>query len=322
MTEADHHRVLVTGGGGFIGRTLLARLKAHWPLARFLVTTRGDGFIDVGPRISAAKVDLGQLDDISAVVESFRPTIVIHLAAQSSVQLAHTEQSIMWSGNFQTTYNLLSAIQTHCRDSLFVFSSSAECYGNTFTLEDFVTERSPLQPGNAYGRSKAASEYLIQDIHHGPSIVLRLFNQIGAGQDERFVTASFAAQLARIERRLVPPRISVGDLSAERDFCDVNDMVEALVGLLIGAHPLDRTSTFNICSGATRSIQSVLDILLTLTDADVAVEIDPARLRPSAIARAGGSNAAIRAATGWTPTTPITQTLENLLNHWRARSAQ
>jgi GDP-4-dehydro-6-deoxy-D-mannose reductase len=224
---------------------------------------------------------------------------------------------MMWSGNFQSTYNLLVAIRLHCKESLLVFASSSECYGTTFIAEDFVTEESALQPLNAYGRSKASSEYLIRDIHHGPFIVLRLFNQIGAGQDERFVTSSFAAQIARIERELVPPRISVGDLSAERDFCDVEDMVEALAGLLDVADQMDRASTFNICSGTTRSIRSVLDILLSLTKVEVSVEIDPSRLRPLAIARAGGSSASIQATTGWAPKIPITQTLENLLNHWR-----
>jgi GDP-4-dehydro-6-deoxy-D-mannose reductase len=320
--KPEDQRVLVTGAGGFVGRALLGQLQHTWPSAAFLATARRDGDATaLGPRVQTACVDLCMDQAVDPVIEAFRPTTVIHLAAQSSVHLAASAQLDMWRGNFLATYNLIESLHRHAPDALFVFASSGECYGRTFLDHDQVTEDAPLQPTNAYGRSKSASEYMIRDVHKGPHLILRMFNQIGPGQDERFVTSSFAAQLARIERGEAPPTIKVGDLSAERDFCDIADMVRAANLLLSNADALDPASTFNICSGRTRSIRSVLDTMLGLTSVDVSVEVDAERLRPSAIARAGGSNAAIHAACGWRPEMAFEDTLQRLLDYWRTRLA-
>jgi GDP-4-dehydro-6-deoxy-D-mannose reductase len=76
-------------------------------------------------------------------------------------------------------------------------------------------------------------------------------NHTDAGQDERFVLPSFAAQIARIEAGLVGPKLLVGDIGVERDFLDVRDVIDAYLLILARAKSLpQRRSLFNVASGA------------------------------------------------------------------------
>ena len=85
-------------------------------------------------------------------------------------------------------------------------------------------------------------------------VILRPFNQVGAGQDERFVLPSFAGQIARIEASLVPPVLEVGNLAAERDFLPVGDVVRAYAELIARGVDIADGSVFNVASGRPRSI--------------------------------------------------------------------
>jgi GDP-4-dehydro-6-deoxy-D-mannose reductase len=68
-------------------------------------------------------------------------------------------------------------------------------------------------------------------------------------------------------------------------------------------------------------MRALLDVLLSLARVRVRVETDPTRLRPSDTPVVHGSHARLTADTGWEPTIPIEQTLSDLLDHWRSRSA-
>ncbi|HWU84252.1 MAG TPA: GDP-mannose 4,6-dehydratase, partial [Rhodocyclaceae bacterium] len=251
-------------------------------------------------------------------IAEVRPAIVAHLAARSSVYEAASAPFEVWRSNVDATINLAKALSEHAPEAHLFFASSAECYGATFASGATLAEDAPLAPMNTYARSKTAAEYALRDLHVGGRLTtLRMFNQIGPGQDERFVSSSFAAQIARIELGLQSPTMMVGDLSAERDFCDVDDMIRALMMLIERRDTLDRCSTFNICSGRARAIQEILDILVGLSTVGVEVVVESARLRPASIARAAGSHEALTRAVGWRPEIPLEHTLERLLGHWR-----
>ena len=112
--------------------------------------------------------------------------------------------------------------------------------------------------------------------------------------------------------------IKVGNLDARRDFTDVRDMVRAYWLALEGnCVPGD---VYNIASGKTYPIREVLDMLLSMTDAKITIEEDSARLRPSDVPILLGDYSKFHAATGWTPTIPFEQTLNDILDYWRARN--
>lgn len=307
----DRRRVLLTGAGGFVGRHLAKALTQ-------------DGVFDLvapaGPGV-AGGLDLADESAVQHLLAVARPAVVVHLAAASSVGSGAGDPEGVWRNNFDATRSLARAIRSTGRPALLVFASSAEVYGASFNRGP-CDEASPMDPTSVYGRTKAACELMLRDLatRDFRVVALRLFNHTGPGQDARFVAPTLAAQIAALGRTPdgagQPGRISVGNLEARRDFSDVRDIVEAYRAVisadLSDAPPM---SVYNVGSGETRSIQSLLDTLTRLHGADVRAVQDPARLRPSDIPVAQGVVEAFQSRFGWQAARPFDQTLADLLDH-------
>ena len=150
---------------------------------------------------------------------------------------------------------------------------------------------------------------------YGMAIVMvRAFNHIGVGQSPTFVAADFALQIAEMEAGLRPPVMQVGNLSAKRDFSDVRDVVRAYTMLMQKGIAGE---TYNVGSGKAVSIQELLDTLLGLSRTSIAVEQDPARLRPSDVPVIEADTSKLREDTGWEPIYSLEETLHTMLDHNR-----
>jgi GDP-4-dehydro-6-deoxy-D-mannose reductase len=129
------------------------------------------------------------------------------------------------------------------------------------------------------------------------------------------VCSNFAIQIIETQKGL-RPHVSVGNLDAVRDFTDVRDTVRAYwLALEAGASG----DVYNISSGTGYSIREVLEKLIAIAGADVAVEVDENRLRPSDVPLLIGDNTKFRKQTGWRPKVPFDQTLSDILDYWRER---
>ena len=316
---AGFSRILLTGGGGFVGSHLAASLAAAYPAAeRFMLSRSGHGQAQWAP-VSA---DLRDEAGMERVVAAARPDLVVHLAGQASVGQALNAAEETWRTNFLGSFHLAGALARHAPEVTLLFASSATVYGES--LRDGVaTENSPSRPRDPYGRSKLAAEGALGDIL-GPGarlIVARPVNHAGPGQNSRnFVLASFAAQIAAIESGRREPQLMVGDLGKSRDFLDVRDVVDAYLQLIAVAPYLpERVNRFNVSSGAPCTIRSCLERLRALATRPFAVEVDESLLRPSAadIDTIALDSAKLRAATGWRPRCSLDDLLQSLLDYWR-----
>ncbi len=312
---AEFRRILITGGTGFVGRYLAEALAKAMPDARITVTVRsGAARADV----AGISLDVANRAGMNALIESLRPDLTVHLAAQASVGSAPAAASATWTTNVSGAIALACALARCVPEATVLNVSSAEVYGKTF-LEGPVSETSPLRPANVYGRTKATAEEVFSDILPASArlITVRPFNHAGPGQDERFVVASLAAQIARIERGEQKPPVRFGNLDAERDFLDVRDVVRAYVSLIQQAERLPPRTVFNISSGQAIRVSEVLSALLAMATDTIPAAPDPRRMRPSEIPRAAGDASAIRAATGWTPRIALDETLRDVLGAFR-----
>ena len=314
---AETTGVVVTGASGFIGRHVMAAIKTTWP-DRPILALGGPDSRTMTP------IDLTVPDQLRAALDGFAFDTVVHLAAQSSVTDAAASPGDVWRSNVVGTINLAEAVNALSPGAQVIHAGSAEAYGESFLSGQPLDEDAPLRPANAYARTKVAAELALIDILAPTAsvVLLRLFNHTGPGQDERFVAPSFAAQIARIEATGLAGAIRVGDLTARRDFGNVADAAAAFVAVMNAAPRLERVSRFNVCSGVTRPVSDVLDVLLALSNHPIAVETDPARMRPSSIGMAAGSNAALTAATGWAPRVSFDQTMTELMTYWRGHAGR
>jgi GDP-4-dehydro-6-deoxy-D-mannose reductase len=217
--------------------------------------------------------------------------------------------------NVVGTVNLLDAVRAECPNARTLVVSSGEVYGPT--PDGPADEERQLAPVSHYAASKAAAEVAcaraarVDGLH---VVVARSFMHAGPGQDERFAIASWAQQINRLEMA-GGGELLVGDLSVERDISDVRDVCRAYRLLLEPAVP---AGTYNVASGATVTLSSVVDLLVDSARVPVAVERDPTRLRPSDVAVLGGDPARLRAATGWRPEISLEQTVRDTLDVARA----
>lgn len=307
-------RILITGAGGFVGRHLVGRLKDSSNVELLAVgsTERGHDIVGLDIRDEAAT---------QLIVEQFAPDYVVHLAASSSVAEAESAGAETWSINFDGTRSVVTAMKRLAKPTHLVFASSSEVYGRAF-LDGPCSENTPPQPQSTYARSKYAAELMLKDFATPDCrvTVLRLFNHTGAGQDLRFVVPAFAAQIAEIELGHGVMQMQVGNLEAERDFSDIADVIDAYTSVLIKNSVEDVYTIYNVGSGHTRSIRSLLEQMLSLSPAAITPLLDPARLRPSDIPRAAGSFYAMQKTFGWSAHRDISDTLKSVLDEQRAKT--
>jgi GDP-4-dehydro-6-deoxy-D-mannose reductase len=290
-------RILVTGSNGFVGPYALARLRA-------------DG-------IETHELE-GDIRDRAVCFEQVRaatPDAVLHLAAIASVADAWRQPEIVRDVNVGGTRNLLAAVAEIAPGARVLLVSSAEVYGAVPEDDQPIGEDTPLRPLSPYAESKVEAEAVTREFELD-TVIARPFPHIGPGQDERFAIASFASQIATIERGDAAPVINVGNLEARRDLSDVRSIVEAYSALL---RTPAATGTYNVCTGVAHRIGDVLVRLLELSDAEIDVIPDPERLRPADIPLLCGDPARIERELGWRPSRSLDETLADTLAFFRAR---
>ncbi|MCB0014697.1 MAG: GDP-mannose 4,6-dehydratase, partial [Anaerolineales bacterium] len=112
---------------------------------------------------------------------------------------------------------------------------------------------------------------------------------------------------------LIPTRLRVGNLDAQRDFTDVRDVARAYRLLAEKGQPGEE---YLICSGQPVSIHYLLTTLLELAGIKADIEYDPARMRPSDTPCLYGSFRKIQQDTGWQPEIHLRQALADALAEW------
>ena len=215
--------------------------------------------------------------------------------------------------------NLFEAVRLAGIDPVIQIAGSSEEYGLVLPDEVPIKETNPLRPLSPYAVSKVAQDMLGWQYFYAYDLRVirtRAFNHSGPRRGDVFVESNFANQVVQIELGLVPPVLKVGNLEARRDYTDVRDVVRAYWLAVTRAEPGE---VYNIASGKSWAIQEVLDMLLAQATVPIRVEEDPTRLRPSDVLILEGDATRFRNATGWEPTIPFEQTLQDILAYWRER---
>ena len=293
------NRILVTGAGGFAGSHLVDLLKALGPVVGW----------------DRADVDLVDRAAVRRAILALRPTHVSHCAGSPHVGESWRETTTPLASNVMATHHLLEALgETGIRPRVLV-TGSATVYapGPAPRVED-----DPVQPGSPYAVTKLAQEQLALRaiLEDGVDVIVtRSFNHTGPRQRPQFAPPAFARQIALIERGAIAPVLRVGNLETERDLSDVRDTVRAYAALMDSGVS---GTVYNVASGVARPIRTIVEGLIARCRVPVRIETDPERFRPNDTPTLVGDASRLRLATGWRPQIPFEQTLDDLLEYWRA----
>ena len=286
-------QVLLTGGAGFVGNHLAARLGED------------------------AIVSQADVRDPAALADELRrtaPRAIVHLAALSSVAESWADPVETWRVNTLGTVNVLEAARTERPRARVIVASTGEVYGRAAQLP--ATEETPVAPLSPYAASKAAAELACAPIRAREEldlVITRSFNTEGPGRDDRFAVGSWASQITELEGQ-GGGTLLVGDLSAKRDVVDVRDAARAYELLLA---PSVHAGTYNIASGRGVTMEEILEILIGLAACEIQVERDQARVRPVDVPELWGDASKLAGETGWQPEISLEQTLGDTLDYAR-----
>ncbi len=263
--------------------------------------------------------DMADPYQMMTLIEIVKPDRIFHLAAQSFVPTSWSAPAETFSINTVGQIHLFEAIRAAGIDPLVHIAGSSEEYGLVHPDEVPIKESNPLRPLSPYAVSKVAQELLAYQYHQSyglKTVVTRGFNHTGPRHGPVLSCSSFARQIAEIEAEVSPPVLYVGDLTTKRDWVDVRDVAR---GYWLALEKGTPGEVYNIGSGTTRTIQSMLDVLLSLSPMEIELHKDPARLRPSDVPILWADDSKFRAQTGWEPQIPFEQTMRDLLDYWRER---
>jgi dTDP-glucose 4,6-dehydratase len=238
------HRVLVTGGAGFIGSAVVRHIveATDWQVLTFDKLTYAGHLENLGnamadPRHQFVQGDITSRADVVDSFSSFKPTRVIHLAAESHVDRSIEGPVSFIDTNIIGTYNLLETGLAYWRELdeagkaewRFLHVSTDEVYGSLGKTGLF-SETSRYQPNSPYSASKAASDHLVRAWHETydfPALTSNCSNNYGPYQfPEKLIPLMISNALNGVSL----PVYGRGDQI--RDWLYVEDHVDALLTIL------------------------------------------------------------------------------------------
>lgn len=255
--------VAVTGAAGFIGsHTVDLLLKQGHRVI-------GIDDLSTGSRVNLSKAfntsgfdliveDLVQPGFMEAFCKRYQPDALIHLAGLVSVTRAEEEPELNFRLNIKATQVVAEAARLASIPRL-VFASSAAVYGNLPTLP--LREVNRAEPVGNYGNAKLISELLLHQYGRSYDITTvcnRYFNVFGPRQDP---SSPYSGVISLFTDRYAKglPVTVFGDGHQTRDFISVHDVAAA--NALAATKPGLESSSFNICTGESRSLLDLVNAL-------------------------------------------------------------
>jgi dTDP-glucose 4,6-dehydratase len=267
-------RVLVTGGAGFIGsavcRQLIGRGVAVVNVDKLTYAANLQSLAPIASHADYAleRVDICNRAALDAVFAKYRPTAVLHLAAESHVDRSITGAAPFINANILGTYHLLEAALDYFRRLApparehfkFIHVSTDEVYGSLDDSGKFH-EDSPYRPSSPYAASKAASDHLAHAWHTTyalPVAISNCSNNYGPCQfPEKLIPLTI---LHALEGKALPV---YGDGANVRDWLYVDDHVSGLLAVLERGRPGEK---YNFGGHGERTNLQVVHAICDIVD--------------------------------------------------------
>ena len=282
--HVGYKKVLVTGGGGFIGSHV-----AEYLLDRgddVVIVDEMNDYYDVNiknnnikllnekynstkkHRVKFYKGDICDEDLMATIFEKEKPEWVCHMAARAGVRPSIIDPFVYIHSNIKGTTQLMELSHKHGVRN-FVFASSSSVYGgskNTYFSEEECVDR-PVSP---YAASKKACELLAYTYHHLYNLnisALRFFTVYGPRGRPDMAPFKFIDRVSRgVELQ------QFGDGSSSRDYTYISDIVDGIVRAIDRPHKYE---VFNLGKGSGTSLKDFINLVQKHTGKEAIIRVLP-----------------------------------------------
>lgn len=332
--------VLITGGAGFIGSNLAARLLGQSGVSVRIFDNFSRSGVEhnvrwlksLAPagRLEIARGDVRKASQVATAVSGVNE--IYHLAAQVAVTTSVDDPHTDFEVNALGTLNVLEAARRSDERPMVLFTSTNKVYGSLHSVPvqagstaysavdpgfEGVNEDAPLDFHSPYGCSKGAADQYIRDyarIYNLPTIVFRMSCIAGPrqfGNEDQGWVAHFLYSV------LAGRRINIyGDGLQVRDLLHVDDLLDAMQA--VHAHLLTtRGEIFNVGGGMQRAV-SILELLRRIEHlTGESFDAIYGDVRPGDQPLYITDTAKLTAITGWRPLRSLNEILADIYAFWK-----
>ncbi|MEI7602169.1 MAG: NAD-dependent epimerase/dehydratase family protein [Opitutae bacterium] len=289
LNQIQGRRCFITGGRGFIGKSLTKKLTS------------------LGAKVSAptkSEMDITHALKVNQEVQIAQPEILFHLAATSVVNVSNPLST--HDINVLGTSNLISAVKSLKKTPIVILMGSGFEYK---TQESPLLETDPLESQNTYGLSKITAAHEARRLGQGLSVNwIRLFNSYGPDD----VPSRLLPYIVNQARAGLP--IEVTDGGQIRDFTYVDDVAEGLIRLALSAENSTSWEEFNMGSGQPIYLKNYIELIKEiLAEFNIVADIryGAKSYRPGEAMNMTPDITRLQKKLGWRPSTPIKEGIRN-----------
>ncbi|NMA98070.1 MAG: UDP-glucose 4-epimerase GalE [Phyllobacteriaceae bacterium] len=280
-------RVLVVGGAGYVGSHAAKALAqaGYEPVVYDNLVFGHRDAVKWGP---FEEGDIRDGERLDAVMQAYRPDVVMHFAAFAYVGESVTDPAKYYNNNVLGTLSLLDAMRRNDIGRI-IFSSTCATYGVPEHLP--ISEETPQSPINPYGYTKLVIEHALADYERAYGLkwaAMRYFNAAGCDPDgelgERHDPETHAIPLAIAAALGTGPRFKIfgtdydtPDGSAVRDYIHVSDLASAHVAAIPYLESDAPSGAFNLATGRGTSVFELLTAVERATGKKVPADFSPRR---------------------------------------------
>jgi UDP-glucose 4-epimerase len=308
-------KILIFGGGGFIGSTIADRLLADGHALRIFERPRVPPYRSFKPGESVEWIggDLSSTHDVGDALAGI--DAVMHLVSTTLPKGSNDDPVYDVQSNVVATLQMLEAMVRAKVSRIVFISSGGTVYGTPGYLP--IDEAHPTEPLVSYGITKLMIEKYLriyQHLHGIRPVILRVANPYGERQ--RIETSQGAIGVF-VHRALAGEPIEIwGDGSVTRDYIHVQDVADAFA---LALYYEGADTCFNVSSGVGVSLNEIVEMLGDVLGRRIAVNYKPGR--PFDVKLNVLSNALARRELVWAPRVALRAGLERTVDWMRARSS-